>query len=381
MRIYLDHNATTPVREEVVEVMTAVLRENPGNPSSTHAEGAAALAAVTNAREQVASCLGTEPKRVFFTSGATESNNTLLCGLLAANASRRHVVTTTIEHPSVQEPCTWLEARGFRVTRVPVDEDGRVDPSRLAEAIEDATALISVIWANNETGVIQPIEEIAACAEQRGVPFHVDATQAIGKWPVDLSRIPVAYLSCSAHKFNGPKGVGALVVAGDGGIEPLLLGGGQERQRRGGTENVSGIAGLGSACALAEQELGERRRRYAELRDRLWRGIETSIAGLRRNGSSEHVLPNTLNVEFAGSAGEVLLQALDLEGVAVSAGAACHSGSISASHVLTAMGRTPEEARSCLRFSVGHGVDAAQIDRVIELLEKLVPLAREAVEA
>ena len=377
MRIYLDHNATTPLRDEVIEAMTAILYESYGNPSNTHCEGAAARAVVERAREQVASCLGTAPPSVYFTAGASESNNTVLRGLAAGRGSRGHVVTTSVEHPSVEGPCAWLERRGFRVTRLPVDPDGRVDPAGLAEAIDDETVLVSVIWANNETGVIQPVEEIASYARERGVPLHLDATQAIGKWSVDLSRLPATYLSCSAHKLNGPKGAGCLVVAEGAEIEPLLLGGPQERRRRGGTENVAGIVGLGVACELAARELAERGRRYAELRDRLWRGIEGALSGVRRNGSAEHVLPNTLNVEFAGSAGEVLLQALDLEGVAVSAGAACHAGAIAPSPVLTAMGRTPEQARGCLRFSVGHGVDRPQIDRVIELLARLVPLARE----
>lgn len=374
VRIYLDHNATTPLRGEVVEAMTQVLRDGYGNPSSAHLEGAAARERVETAREQVAELLGARPAEVIFTAGATESNNTVL----AADAWRRgHLLTTAVEHPSVVEPAAALEAAGWSVTRLPVDVEGRLDPAALVGSLGPATRLVSVLWANNETGVLQPVEAIAEAAGARGVPVHVDATQALGKHPVDLARLPVALLSASAHKMNGPKGVGCLVVRG-GAPGPLLRGGPQERGRRGGTENVAGIVGFGVACELARRELPERRKQLAALRDRLWQGIRSRIPRARRNGSSEHVLPNTLNVEFEQTAGELLLQALDLEGVAVSAGAACHSGSISPSHVLLAMGRSAEEARASLRFSVGHGVDEAQIERVLSLLPALVERVRGA---
>jgi len=225
---------------------------------------------------------------------------------------------------------------------------------------------------------VQRIDEIAERVKARGARLHVDATQAIGKWPVDLRGLPADYLSCSAHKLNGPKGAGCLVVAADAPLVPLLLGGGQERRQRGGTENVAGIVGFGVACELARVELEERMGRYASLRDRLWKGLCDVIPGARRNGDPQRVLPNTLNVELEGTAGELVLQALDIEGVAVSAGAACHSGSISPSHVLSAMGRTPEQARGSLRLSVGHGNDEAQIDRVVQLLPGLAERAREA---
>jgi cysteine desulfurase len=236
--------------------------------------------------------------------------------------------------------------------------------------------MVSLIWANNETGVIQPVERVAELAKQRGVLVHSDATQAVGKLDVDLRRVPLDLLSLSAHKFNGPKGVGCLVLRGGLGLEPLLYGGHQERGRRGGTEDVAGAAGLGVACELAERELPGRAVAYARLRDRLWDGIRAEIPRVRRNGSAVHVLPNTLNVEFEGVAGEVLLQALDLEGVSVSSGAACAAGSIDPSPVLVAMGRTPEAARGSLRLSVGHGVDEAQIDRALALLPPLVERAR-----
>jgi cysteine desulfurase len=379
MRIYLDHNATTPVRPEVADAMDGALREVYGNPSSVHAEGAAAKAEIGRARERVASLLGVAAGEILFTGGATEANNTALLGVLRSRAGRgRQVVTTTVEHPSVEAPLAVLEREGWRVTRVPVDEDGCVDPDEFGDAIADDTAMVTAIWANNETGVLQPLARIAEIARERGILVHADATQAVGKLPVDLRRVPLNLLSLSAHKFGGPKGVGCLVVRGGLAFDPVLCGGPQEGRRRGGTENVAGIAGLGVACALAERELSERMIECASLRDRLWEGILAKIPRVRRNGSAVHVLPNTLNVEFEGAAGELLLQALDLEGVAVSSGAACASGSIEPSHVLAAMGRSAQAARGSLRLSVGHGVDEAQIDRVLALLPDLVERARRA---
>ena len=262
--------------------------------------------------------------------------------------------------------------------RLSVGEAGLIDLAALDEALATATRLVTIIWANNETGVIQPIEEIAARVKQAGVLLHVDATQAVGKAPVDLRRVPVDFLSCSAHKFNGPKGIGCLVVRDGAGCASLLLGGPQERRFRGGTENVASIVGIGVAAELARRDLDARMENYGALRDRLWDAIREKIPALRRNGDANSMLCNTLNVEFQESAGDVLLQALDLEGVAVSAGAACHSGSISPSHVLTAMGRTPEQALASLRLSVGLGVDAAQIDRAAGILEAQVAKVRAA---
>jgi len=377
MRIYLDHNATTPVRPEVVEAMAAALRERWGNPSSTHAEGAAARAAVERAREQVAELVGASPREILFTSGATEANNTVLRGVLAGPRAR-HVVTTTVEHPSVDEPLRALEAEGVAVSRVPVGSDGRLDPEAVASALRDDTALLSVILANNETGVLQDAAKLAELAHARAIPLHLDATQAIGKLPVDAVALGADLLSGTAHKLNGPKGSGFLVDRARLALPALLQGGPQERRRRGGTENVAGIVGLGVACALARAELEDRHRHVSALRDALWDGIRARVPRVRRNGSAEHVLPNTLSVEFEGVAGEVLLEALDLDGVAVSAGAACHSGSIEPSPVLLAMGRTPEQARGSLRFSVGPSNDAAEVERVLALLPGLVARVREA---
>ncbi len=379
MRIYLDHNATTPLRDEVIAAMAEAMRESFGNPSSVHAEGAAARALVERARGRVASLLGVDPADVLFTAGATEANHTALLAVARAASGRdRHVVSSAVEHPSVDAPLSVLEREGWRVTRLPVDCDGLLDLDALAAALAPSPTLLSIIWANNETGVVQPMARIAELARERGVLVHADATQVLGKLAVDLRRVPLDLLSLSAHKFNGPKGVGCLVVRSGLAFEPLLGGGPQERRRRGGTENVPGVVGLGVACELAERELAARGERYARLRDRLWEGIHAKVPGVRRNGSARHVLPNTLNVEFEETAGEVLLQALDLEGIAVSSGAACASGLIEPSHVLLAMGRSPAAARGSLRFSVGHGTDEAQVDRVLAILPDLVQRVRNA---
>ena len=373
MRIYLDHNATTPIRPEVVESMTSVLRTEFGNPSSVYAEGASARARVEAARAQVAGLLGVGPADIRFTGGATEANNTVLFGSLVPGD---HVVTTLVEHPSIVEPLAVLEARGVSIDRVAPDENGCVSASEMAAAIQDRTKLVAMIWANNETGSIQPVEDVAEICSERAIALHVDATQAIGKYPVDLGRVRVSSLASSAHKLGGPKGVGALVCPNGLVLPPILHGGGQEKGLRGGTENVASIVGYGVACELARTEGAARAETSGKLRDRLWQGIQSNLEDVRWNGGPGRILSNTLNVEFAGIAGEVLLQALDLEGVAVSAGAACHSGSIEPSKVLIAMGRTPEQARASLRLSVGWGVDEAQIDRVVALLCELVPRVR-----
>ena len=382
MRVYLDHNATTPVRDEVADAMDRALRAQWGNPSSVHAEGAAARAAVERARKSVAALLGVSAREVYFTSGASEANNTVLLAMAGGpGAADRHAVTTTVEHPSVEAPLAALEAQGLRVTRLPVDASGLVDPAAFAAALEPTTALISVLHAHNETGVIQPIEEIAAHVRARGIPLHADVTQSAGRLPLDLPRLGVDFASLSAHKLGGPKGVGCFVARSERAVEPLLRGGPQERGRRGGTENVPGIIGFGVACELARRELPHRATALAELRDRLWEGIAAKVPGARRNGSREHVLPNTLNVCFPGAAGDLLVQALDLEGVAVSSGAACASGSVEPSRALLAYGLDVASARASLRFSLGHGIDAAQIDHVLSLLPDLVARARAAERA
>ncbi len=375
MRIYLDHNATTPVHPEVAAAMEAMLREDWGNPSSTHAEGARARRGLDEARDAVAALIGAAAADVVFTGSATEGNNTAIHSVCAGSA-RPRLVSTTIEHPSVDEPLAFLGESRHEAVQVPVDGVGRLDLAALGRAVDDRTALVAVILANNEIGVIQDVPAVAQVVHRVGAHLHVDATQALGKIPVDVEALGADSLSGSAHKLYGPKGAGFLWARPEVPLVPWIRGGPQERRRRGGTENTSGIVGLGRAAALAGAELAGRAAEAARLRDRLWEGILEKVPRVRRNGSAEHVLPNTLNVEFEGAAGDLLLEMLDGEGVAVSAGAACASGSIEPSHVLSALGRTPEEARGALRFSTGLGNDEAQIDRVLVLLPELVARAR-----
>jgi cysteine desulfurase len=382
MRIYLDHNATTPLCDEVAEAMARAQRDVHGNPSSAHAEGARARAELERARERVAALVAVRPSEVVFTSGATEANNLALQGVARAGGARGgHLVASAIEHPSVEEPLHALAEEGWQVTRVPVGREGRIDPDAFVGALRADTRLATLIWAHNETGVIQPVEEIAARCRERGVPLHVDATQAIGKIPVRLDRVDVDLLSASAHKFNGPKGCGFLVVRGERALWPWLRGGGQERGRRGGTPNVPGLVGLGVAAERASSGIAERAEALGELRDRLWSGIEAKVPAVRRNGAAAHGLPNTLNVEFRGAPADVLLEALDGEGIAVSAGAACASGALHPSQALVAMGRSPEQAAASLRMSLGLGNDAAQIERVLALLPDLVERVRRSTRA
>ena len=378
-RIYLDHNATTPVRSEAVAAMLRVLQEDWGNPSSVHWAGSAARAALARAREQVAELLGVASDSVVFTSGATEASNTVI-----RHAARRapgqgdHVVTCSTEHPAVLEVCEELREEGLRVTVLPVERDGRLDPERFAAALGDDTLLASVMWVNNETGVIQPIPELAARARAQGVPFHTDAVQALGKLPLELAGLPVDYASFSAHKLGGPKGIGALYVREGLRIAPLLRGGPQERRRRAGTENLPGAVGFGAACEAAGRDMAERARSLGALRDQLWEGIAAKIPDAQQNGSLEHRVPHTLSVSFAGADGEALVTALDLEGIAVASGAACASGSTEPSHVLVAMGIPQSIGAGSIRVSLGVGTDEAEITALLAVLPDTVARVREA---
>ena len=377
--VYLDYNATAPVRPEVQRAIAEVLASAHGNPSSTHGFGAAARAALARARKQVADAIGVAPESIVFTSGATEANNTVLRhAARGAPGPDVHLLTCATEHPAVLEEARALEAEGCRVTILPVDRDGRLDVERFSAALTPATRLASVMWANNETGVIQPIPELARRAAARGVPFHTDAVQALGKVALALASLPLDYASFSAHKLGGPKGVGALYVRPGVELSPLLRGGSQEKGRRPGTENVPGIVGFGAACASASGELDAARARHERLRARLWDGIHDSIPDALRNGASEHTLAHTLNVSFAGASGEALVEALDLEGVAVATGAACHAGSTEPSHVLSAMGVPRELGASAIRFSLGPGIDDDAIARVLDVLPRVVARVRQA---
>jgi cysteine desulfurase len=374
-RVYLDHNATTPLRPEAADAVMGVLRDDWGNPSSVHWAGAAARERVAEARGRLAHALRVRPDALIFTSGATESINTVLRG---ASLAGGEIVTCASEHAAALEVCALLRAQGVRIALLPVERDGRLDPDRFAAALGPDTALASVMWVNNETGVVQPIAELAARARARGVPFHTDAVQALGKLPLDLEAVPVDYASFSAHKLGGPKGAGALYARPGARLTPLLAGGPQERRRRAGTENVAGIAGLGAAAAAATADLAERTARLAALRDRLWAGIQATVPDVHVNGAGAPRVANTLNVAFAGADGAALVEALDLEGIAVAGGSACASGSAEPSHVLAAMGVPPEQSLGAVRFSLGRESSAEDVERVLAVLPGLVARVRGA---
>jgi cysteine desulfurase len=358
--IYLDHNATTPLRAEVRDAMLSHLSEEFGNPSSVHAAGARARMAVEEARASVAAFIGARPSEVVFTSGGTESNNLAIYGI--ARASAGVIVTTPIDHSSVLEPIRSLAAGGGRMHLLPVDACGRVDPRDVADALATrAVSLVSVGWANNEVGTMQPIGEIAVLCREAHVPFHVDAVQAAGKVPVHVGNIDL--LSLSAHKIGGPKGVGALFVRDGVALAPLFRGGGQERERRAGTENVSGVVGMGVACRLAAEGTATYAVSCTPRRDQLWSALRGALPEIVRNGpQGDDGLPNTLNVRVPGISGEALVAALDLQGVAVSSGSACAAGAAEPSHVLAALGCTADEARDGVRFSLGRETTAAEVE-------------------
>lgn len=377
-RIYFDHNATTPVDPAVREAMLPYLSEVFGNASSIHSFGQQARAAVERARQSVAALLGARPAEIVFTSGGTEADNLAIFGIVqAASGPRKHVITTQIEHHAVLNACQALQEQGVAVTFLPVSSAGLVDPDDVRRALRPETVLITIMHANNELGTVQPIAEIARMAAEAGIPFHTDAVQSAGKLPIDVESLGMDLLSLSAHKLYGPKGVGALYIRRGVHLKPLLYGGHHERDRRPGTENVPGIVGLGQAAALAQQRLSEDAVRLAALRDRLERGLLERIPHLRVNGASAPRTPNTTNITFSFIEGEALVIALDLKGVACSTGAACSSGAVEPSHVLTAIGLPPEEARASLRFSLGHGNTEADVDYALDVVPDVVEHLRQ----
>jgi cysteine desulfurase len=366
---YFDHNATTPVAPEVLETVVSCLGQVYGNASSIHHFGQAAKQRLEAARRQVASLIHASPAEVVFTSGGTEADNLALFGVFrAANRQPAHLITSAIEHPAVLAPGVILEREGVAVTRVPVGAGGTVNPEDVRRALRPETVLVSIMHANNETGTVQPIAEIARITREAGVPLHVDGVQALGKIPVDVEALGVDLYSMSAHKLYAPKGVGALFVRKGTRLAPTTFGGHHERDRRPGTENIPGIAALGAAAELAARTLAAESARLAALRDRLENAVLDRISGAGVNGARWNRTPNTSNIYFDGVDGEAMVIALDLRGFAVSTGSACSSGAVTPSHVLTAMGLSADRARSSLRFSLGRSNTAEQVDALVDAI-------------
>ena len=376
-RVYLDYAATTPVHPDVILAMTPYLSEVWGNPSSIHACGLEARSAVEEARGKIAALIGANKNDIYFTSGGTEADNWALKGVAHANQKRgNHIITSTIEHHAVLETCKYLEEKGFSVTYLPVDGFGIVDPDSVRKAITPRTILISIMHANNEVGSIEPIAEIGKIAKASGVYFHTDAVQSTGHVPVSVNNLGVDMLSVSAHKLYGPKGIGVLFIRSGIKIEPLIHGGGQEKQMRAGTENVPGIVGFGRAAELAQTEMAEEANRLSRLRDSLIKNILEKTESTRLNGHSTRRLPNNVNISFDFVEGEAICLNLDLANICAATGSACSSESMEASHVLLAMGLSPEIARSSLRFSLGKWSTVNDINYVMEKLPGIVSRLR-----
>lgn len=376
-QVYLDHAATTPPHPEVIAAMAEAMEHTFGNASSLHAWGRDARRALEEGREKVAALIGAQPAEVFFTSGGTESDNMAVRGVALANAERgRHIITSAVEHHAVLAACEALEKEGFRVTYLPVDRDGVVRLEDVQQALTNETVLVSIMAANNEVGSIQPIAEIARLAHEKGAYVHTDAVQAVGQIPVDVNQWGVDLLSLTGHKFYGPKGVGALYVRRRTRILPMIRGGGQERGLRSGTQNVPGVVALAKAAELAQRELPERTRHLLALRQRLWQGLHSKVPDISLNGHPSLRLPGNLSVNVHGVEGETLLLSLDMKGIALSAGSACAAGALEPSHVLKAMGVATDTARGSLRFSLGRGNTAEDVDYVLAELPPLVEKLR-----
>lgn len=375
--IYLDHAATTPMRQEAYEAMIPYLTEKFGNPSSIHAFGRAARKDVDGARERVAKALNAAPQEIFFTSGGTEADNMAILGTAAQLRDKgKHIITSAVEHHAVLHTCEALATQGYRLTMLPVDKYGMVSPSQLAKAITDETILVSIMHANNEVGTIQPIRELAAIAHERGALFHTDAVQSLGNIPVDVADLQVDLLSASAHKLYGPKGVGLLYVRKGTKLGNIAYGGAQERNLRPGTENVAGMMGFARALELAAAEQPETYEHLAALRDKLIKGL-TSLPAVSLNGHPQQRLPGNVNVSIERVEGESLILSLDMAGIAVSSGSACTSGSLEPSHVLMAMGLSHQKAHGSLRFTLGKSTSAADIDYVLEVIPGIIQRLRQ----
>lgn len=376
-RIYLDNAATTPVRPEVLNAMMQFYKDRFGNPSALYSYGQEAKKAIEEARDKVAAAIGASEDEIFFTSGGTESDNWALKGAAYALKDKgNHIITSSVEHHAILHTCQYLENQGFEITYLPVDEYGLVDPNELKRAIKDNTILVSIMYANNEIGTIEPIEELVKVAHEKGVLFHTDAVQAVGNVPVDVKKLNVDMLSMSAHKIYGPKGVGALYIKKGLRIDTLLQGGAQERNRRAGTENVAGIVGFGSAIELITKNIDEHMEKLTKLRDKLIDGI-LKIPYTRLNGHPIKRLPGNVNVSFEFIDGESLILSLDMEGICASSGSACTAGSIDPSHVLLAIGLPEEIAHGSLRLTIGEENTEEEIDEVINKLSKIVDRLRQ----
>lgn len=375
--VYMDHSATTPVHPQVVEAMLPYLTTHFGNPSSVHKFGREVRKAVEEARLQVAELIGAKPEEIFFTSGGTEADNMAILGVGEANAEKgNHIITSKVEHHAVLDTCEYLEKKGFKVTYLPVDEEGLVSVDELKAAITDETILITMMHVNNEVGTIQPIEEIAQITREKGIILHTDAVQSVGKIPVNVDELGVDLLTMSSHKIYGPKGIGALYIRKGTKISPITFGGGQERKRRPGTENVPAIVGFGKATEVAKNELPAEMEKLAAMRNRLIDGILSSIDDVKLNGHPEKRIPGNVNVSIRYIEGEALLLMLDMKNIAASSGSACTSGSLDPSHVLLAMGLSHEVAHGSLRLTLGRENTMEDIDYVINELQVIVERLR-----
>lgn len=372
-QVYLDHNATTPVDPQVLEAMLPYYRQKYGNASTLYALGREARIAVDEAREQIAELIHAQPTEIYFTSGGTESDNTALKGVAFANRQRgNHIITSQIEHSAVLDTCRYLEKQGFEITYLPVDRFGKVHPEQVLKALTNRTILISIMHANNEIGTIQPIEEIGTIARERRIYFHTDTVQTFGKLPIDVKQMKIDLLSISAHKIYGPKGIGALYIRKGVNIDPLLHGGEQERKRRAGTENVPAIVGFGKAVELAKKHMQEEAQYLTKLRNQLFEGLQSRVEGITLNGHPVDRLPGTLNISVKYVKGEALLLQLDKQGIYISTGSACASGSIEPSHVLLALGMSEQEARNSIRFSLGRENTEEDIAYVLNVFPEVV---------
>ena len=374
--IYMDNNATTRVAPEVLEDMTPYFSELYGNPSSMHSFGGQVGRSIDKARRQVADLLGASPEEIVFTSCGTESDSTAIWAAIRSNPGKRHIVTSRVEHPAIKNLFEYLGKNGYRTTFVPVDGKGRLDLNTLYGCLNDDTAVVSLMWANNETGVLFPVEEIAENLRDRGIAFHTDAVQAVGKIPIDLGKTPVSMLSLSGHKLHGPKGIGALYLRKGTKFSPFLIGGHQEGGRRGGTESTASIIGLGKACELAAEKIEEENTRVRELRDRLESELLQRIPRASVNGDTESRLPNTTSIGFDSVEGEAILLMMDQMEICASSGSACTSGSLEPSHVLRAMGVPFTSAHGSIRFSLSVYNTDADVDTVIETLPPIIERLR-----